>query len=134
MGFALNMLLILTVINIGLIFFGFNSGATTLFEFLSFDATTGELHAGQELSTELLTMLGINLGAGILAGGILYFMGQGQYAMFAGIVVWLLSFAIIPTSLFTNPDMPLMARTIIGGGLFIGYVLSLVAFFRGVDL
>ncbi len=134
MGNVATILIMMTILNVGLLFFGFDSGATTLFKFLNVDSETGQVNQAVDITGQLIAMLTINLGAGIAAGGLLFLAGQGQYAIFAGIVTWLLGFAFLPMTLLTRPEIPVMIKTLIIAPLFIMYILALVSFFRGNEL
>lgn len=134
MGIGINLLVIMTVVNVGLLFFGFDSGATTLYKFVSVDPDTGQVSQGTMLYDQLLTMIGISTGLAITTGAGFYLLGQAQYGIFASIVAWLMGFAFLPSGLLLSTELPLMVKAIIISALFMGYILSLVAFFRGADL
>lgn len=134
MGSATNILIIMTVISVGLLFFGFDSGATTLFKFLNVNTATGEITEGTQLIAQLLALLSVTFATGIATALTLYAIGQGQYAIFGGIVTWLMTFAFLPLTILTRPEIPIMVKTIIGAPVVMLYILALIQFFRGAEL
>lgn len=134
-GFAGNIMVIMVAISVGLMFFGVDSGATSVAKLIIVNQTSHTITSGEtaDLSSYITTMLlatVISAGVGVAA----YLLVGGQMAIYIFILSFLLSFAFMPVSILTMKDIPFMVRAIIGVPLFIGYVFALIGWFRGSDL
>jgi hypothetical protein len=131
MAGATTIFLIFLTINIGMLFFGFESGGTYLGKLITGDYSTGTIATSPDLESNISNML---LGAIVLSTGAAITVGLligRENGMYAGFVTFLLQFAFTPISIFTMVEIPILIKAVIGIPLVVGYIFALIGFFRG---
>lgn len=134
-GYATTMIIIMVTISVGLMFFGVDSGVTSIGKMITINQTSETITSGEsaDISGYINTML---LGA-LISGGLTvatYVLVGGQMAMYTLLLTFLFTFAFLPISILTMQDIPFMFRAIVGAPVVIGYIFALVGWFRGADL
>jgi len=97
---------------------------------LLFSIATGdiELTLNSSLYIKIFFLLTSSLAIWVSAS---LFKTQSPYSLFAGITVFLLSFATLPLDLFSAVSVPMEIKFLVGGSFAILYMLSVLSWFKG---
>lgn len=130
MGMGTLLLLIFFIITVVLWMAGERSLVSEIFEA---NPETGEMTISFASLTKTLAISAGIAFPGIVVG--LYGIVTGNpWAIFVGVAAWLMTWAILPIGLLTDPLMPVEIKFILGGGLSLLWALSILSWFRGVEL
>lgn len=133
MASATTFLIIMITINVGLLFFqGFGSGGTFLLKLVTINETTEKIELANPLQSNLIGLLLGSLLGSLATAGLVY-IASPEHALYAAIVTFMMTFALMPIGIFTTSGLPFMVQVIIGVPLIVGYIFALIGFFRGYE-
>ena len=127
MGVGTNILIFMVILNIVFYILGIETGLSLLVKFLTADKNLNKVEVNQSL---VLSITAVTATATIIASA----FGLFPNIALAGLMMFLLSFATFPISVFNSTSVPFEFKLLIGGVLTVLYLISLISFARGGDL
>jgi len=142
MGYSMNMFIIFLVVSLAMNLVNPSAWGSEFIKtitnpegIIEINPETGQVDIGglinKLVTAENISMLTLALITGVVAG---LFLQDATYGIFAGFVVFMLGFALVPIGFFTDATIPFFIKLLIGVPMAFMYIFALIGWFRGSEL
>ena len=130
MGSGTNTFIIFMTISLALTLANPEEWGSPMTELLTMDIDEGTFDTDSFIN-QSLSVLGLAIGIGIAAG---YITKNPGFAFAGALGTFFIGFALTPLNFFMDASIPMVIRVMIAIPLSGMYIVSLISWFRGVDL
>ena len=130
MSSGTNTFIIFLTISLALTLANPDEWGSPMSDLLTIDEDTGIFDTDSFIN-ETLGILTLSIGIGIAAG---YITKNPGFAFAGGLGTFFIGFALTPINFFVDANIPMVVRVMIAIPLSGMYIISLISWFRGVDL